>query len=152
MKELDHARQLHGQLDTIYAARLFRATVLNQTKAIQKNAEYRRINDGAYFLMIFGTFERYVTNRADVAVRIRANKLLYHHRRAWETLLKGSRLSATFLNRVRVLLDQRSPHFVKIQGYYTVRNELAHSGLTQIVFSIPTLVSDLKSADKNMKH
>jgi hypothetical protein len=104
MKELRLALELHSQLDSEYAKRLFRATSRNQAKAVSRYTELRRLNDGAYFIIIFGTFERYVTDRARGAIKARGNKPQYRHRRAWETLLDGR---IVFLNRVRLLLDQR---------------------------------------------
>src|SRR5262245_53693367 len=111
MKELDFAHKLHNELDAEYARKLFRATSLSQTKAIQRYTELRRINDGAYFLIIFGTFEKLITDKADAAVRARTGKSPFHLRRAWETLQDGSKLQAHFLNRVRILLDQRLATF-----------------------------------------
>jgi hypothetical protein len=151
MKELSFARELHAQLDSEYARRLFRALTRNHTKAIARYTELRRINDGAYFLIIFSTFERYITDRADLAVKARTGKPNYRHRRAWETLLNGAKLQANFLNRVRVVLDQQSPAFTSIKGYYEVRNELSHRGVTANVFSISNVVMDLESAIKLMR-
>jgi hypothetical protein len=151
MRELDLARQLHSELDIEYGKRLFRATARNHQRAIAKYKEIRRINDGAYFLIIFGTFERYVTDKADVAVKARTSKPLYKTRRAWETLVDGTKLRATFLNRVRVLLDQTSPIFQSIPDYYKVRNDLAHEGATTKIFSIPIVVNELKAAVTSMK-
>jgi hypothetical protein len=149
MKEFDLARELHYELDTEYNKRLFRAVTRSQTKAIKRYTEIRRINDGAYFLIIFGTFERYVTERADTAVKARTNKPLYKSRRAWDTFLQGR---TSFLNRVRVLIDQQGPVFASLANYYSVRNDLAHSGITTKVFSIPAVVADLKNAVKHMKN
>lgn len=151
MKELSFAHELHARLDGEYATKLFRAVARSHTKAIARYTELRRINDGAYFLIIFGSFERYITDRADLAVKARTNKPLYHQRRAWETLLNGSKLQTPFLNRVRVLLDQQQTEFSKIKDYYEVRNDLAHGGVTAKIFSIPTVVMDLKAAIKEMK-
>jgi hypothetical protein len=151
MKELDLARALHDELDTEYNKKLFRAVTRGQSKAIKRYTEKRRINDGAYFLIIFGTFERYVTDRADTAVKARTNRPLYKSRRAWDTLLQGSKLKTTFLNRVRVVIDQQGPVFAGLATYYNVRNDLAHSGVTTKVFSIPAVVTDLKNAVKQMK-
>jgi hypothetical protein len=151
MKEFDLARELHYELDAEYNKKLFRAVTRSQTKAIKRYTEIRRINDGAYFLIIFGTFERYVTQRADTAVKARTNKPLYKSRRAWDTLLQGPKLNASFLNRVRVLIDQQGPVFSSLASYYSVRNDLAHSGVTTKVFSIPAVVADLKNAVKHMK-
>ncbi|TPK32474.1 hypothetical protein FJ492_27510 [Mesorhizobium sp. B2-5-4] len=151
MRELILASQLHAQLDTDYARKLFRSTVRNHQHAIARYTELRRINDGAYFLIIFGTFERYITDRADTAVKARAGKPLFRHRRAWETLLNGTKLQTSFLNRVRVLLDMRSQNFTKIADYYAVRNDLAHEGITAKVFSIPTVVADLQTAINSLR-
>lgn len=98
MKELTLVSQAHAQLDGEYARRLFRAIARNHTQAEARYAELRRINDGAYFLIIFGTFERYIADRADFTVKVRTSKPKYHQRRAWETFLNGPRLQATFLN------------------------------------------------------
>ena len=71
MKELTLVSQAHAQLDGEYARRLFRAIARNHTQAEARYAELRRINDGAYFLIIFGTFERYIADRADFTVKVR---------------------------------------------------------------------------------
>jgi hypothetical protein len=146
MKELDLAKELHNELDSEYAKKLFRAASRNHVKAIAKYNRLRQLNDGAYFLIIFGTFERLITDRADAAVKRRTNKPSYYQRRAWETFMSGAKVQANFLNRVRLLLDQRLPSFNTITSYYTVRNELAHEGLTTKVFNIQTVVADLKNA------
>jgi hypothetical protein len=151
VKELSLARELHAQLDKEYATRLFRAITRGQTRAIARNTELRRINDGAYFLIIFGTFERYVTDRADSVVKTRTSKAIYRHRRAWETLLDGAKLKTTFLNRVRVLIDQQSLTFAKVKDYYEVRNDLAHRGVTSNVFSIPNVIADLELVIRSAK-
>ena len=151
MKELTLARKLHSELDSAYSRRLFRAIGRNQVAAIARITELRRINDGAYFLIIFGTFERYVTDRAEAAITARAGRPHYHQRRAWETLIVNNKVQATFLNRVRVLIDQQSPEFGRVAEYYRVRNDLAHEGATSKIFSIPNVVSDLKSAARVMK-
>jgi hypothetical protein len=151
MKELELARLWHDQLDSEYAKRLFRATSRGQVAAIRRFQELRRINDGAYFLIIFGTFERYVTEKAEVAVKARTKKSDYRHRRAWETLLNQGKLNTSFLNRVRVVLDQQSQDFGRIRRYYDVRNDLAHEGVTQKLFNIPGVVSDLRAAIRQMK-
>ena len=151
MKELDLAQRSHNELDREYARRLYRATVRNHLAAIKRYTDLRRMNDGAYFLVIFGTFERYVTDRAATAVGLRTAKPSYQHRRAWETLWEGSKLKATFLNRVRILLDQKSANFATLKNYYDVRNDLAHTGTTATIFSIPNVVSDLKQVVKSMK-
>jgi hypothetical protein len=48
-------------------------------------------------------------------------------------------------------MDQKLATFAKVQEYYKVRNDLAHQGVTSKVFSIPVLVSDLKTIIKQMK-
>jgi hypothetical protein len=151
MQELTVAGKLHAELDTQYARRLFRAVARNQTAAIDRINELRRINDGAYFLIIFGTFERYITERADTAVKLRLSRPYYYQRRAWETLMKGSKFDTTFLNRVRIVIDQGSPEFNLVDKYYKVRNDLAHEGVTTKIFSIPNVVSELKSTTRVMK-
>jgi len=151
MKELELARELHDQLDSEIARKLFRAISQGHARAIRRYEELRRINDGAYFLIIFATFERYINDRADVAVKARARKAAYHHRRAWETLLNSGKVNASFLNRVRLVLDQRTPDFGKVQSYYSVRNDLSHEGITSKVFSIPAVVADLRAVAKLMK-
>lgn len=151
MKELDLARSLHDELDSEYNRKLFRAVFNNHTKAIARYNEIRRINDAAYFLIVFGTFERYITDKADRVVKARTNKPLFKSRRAWETLLNSGKLNASFLNRVRILVDQQGHVFTRISSYYGVRNDLAHTGATTKVFSIPAVVSDLKAALKQMK-
>jgi hypothetical protein len=50
-----------------------------------------------------------------------------------------------------VLIDQQSPEFGRVAEYYRVRNDLAHEGVTSKIFSIPNVVSDLKSAARVMK-
>jgi hypothetical protein len=151
MKEFDAAESLHNELDSGYAVKLFHATSNNKRKEIAKYTEMRRTTDAAYFLLIFGTFERYLTGKADAAVQLRVKKAQYRSRRAWDTLLKGSKFNTAFLNRARVVLDQQGPDFQNIQRYYGVRNDLAHEGATTKLFSIASVVADLKSALKQAK-
>jgi len=151
MKELDLARRLHDELDNEYAKKLFNALAKGHTRAIKTFEELRRINDGAYFLIVFATFERQVNDRAIVAVRKRALRPHYRLRRAWETLLDGNKLKTSFMNKVRLILDKTSADFVKVQDYYKVRNDLAHTGVTNKIFNIPGVVSDLKAATRQMK-
>src|SRR5262245_2345151 len=151
MKELELAEELHRELDGDYARRMFRAIKLGHRKAEASYAERRRINDAAYVLVVFGTFERAVTERAEIAVKMRAKRPAFQARRAWETLLNGNELTANFLNRVRVVLDQQSQEFAKVQQYYKVRNDLAHEGITTKKFSITAVVSDLQLALRCMK-
>lgn len=116
-------------------------------KAVAKFTELRRINDRAYFLIIFAAFERIVTDLAEAAVRLRTSKPAYHQRRAWDAISSRPH----FKDKVRLVLDQRTPQFTAITNYYEVRNQLAHKGATSITFSIPNVVADLKAARKCMK-
>lgn len=151
MKELDLAERAHAELDAEYARKEFRASSRGQINAEQRYQELRRINDSAYFLVIFGTFERYITQRAETAALARTGKQLYRHRRAWDTLIVDGEISTSFLNRVRVILDANSAEFGKIKGYYKVRNDLAHEGITARTFSVPSVVTDLRQAWRKMK-
>jgi hypothetical protein len=115
-------------------------------KATARYTELRRINDGAYFLIIFATFEKMITGLADKAVQSRRAKPKYSQRRAWETIN-----APAFRNRIKLVLDQNSGHYAKLISYYDVRNDLAHEGATLKTFSIPTVVADLKSARRSAK-
>lgn len=147
MKQLEMAQQLHQELDSQYAARLFKASANGWAKAVTRFTELRRINDGAYFLIIFAAFERVITDFAETAIRVRSSRPAYHQRRAWDTISNRPH----FKDKVRLVLDQRTAQFATITNYYEVRNQLAHKGVTTITFSIPNVVADLKAARKSMK-
>lgn len=152
MKQLDLAQKLHSDVDGDYGSKVFRALARNQSKAVSRHLEARRINDSAYFLIIFSCFESYVTTCADAAVRRRANRPNFKHRRAWDTFgFKRQKLNTHFLSKVKLILDHQSPEFAKIKTYYDVRNDLAHEGTTNVPFSIPIVVSDIKAAIRKMK-
>lgn len=147
MKQLDTALSLHQEIDNQYAAQLRKASVRGQLKAVAKYRHLRQINDGAYFVIIFATFEKEVTHLAKAAVQSRSAKAAYRNRRAWETIPGKPQ----FKDRVRLVLDQKNPAFNKIETYYDVRNDLAHKGATARPFSIPNVVADLKAARKAMR-
>lgn len=120
-------------------------------KKIQKIRAQRARNDYAYFLMLFANFEAYLTGRAAILIAIRKQSAKWSGRRGWDVISNDTK-NINFKNRLSYCLDRTRPEWNKISGYYEIRNDLAHTGVTATAFTIPVVASDLKHIGSLLKN
>lgn len=91
----------------------------------------RRLNDLAYFLMLFAQFEQFINQQAKALVKQKKGQK--GHERAWDIIdTKGFEDRYPFGHKVALLLGSDSHLTQEINDYYRVRCEIAHGGLPGI--------------------
>lgn len=91
----------------------------------------KRVNDQAFFLLLFARFEDVVNLLADTLIRAGKRSDDPGLRRLWRTLDDRNRnaiINMPFLDRLGLLLDKGDADFAEIKELYRQRNLIAHGG------------------------
>jgi len=89
----------------------------------------RRINDQAYFMVLFACFEGRVTDLCERLVKSRRSAPSWRHRRLWDTI-DVSKLQ--FMRRAALLIEKRSSSYGRINDLYKVRCLIAHGSPAKV--------------------
>jgi len=119
--------------------------------SIDKLTQQRFINDCAYFLMLFANFEAFLTTKAVSLITHKQAGAAWSSRRGWDVLKAADADRINFRHRLSYCLDKTTPSWSLISGYYKIRNDLAHTGVTATAFAIPVVASDLKQVGASLK-
>lgn len=103
---------------------------------------YRDSLERGLFVVLFGQFERHVTQTFETARDKRAESADWRSRRGWDVPALSDR-RVTFETKLALVLDRRSPAYRRVMRAYALRNHLAHGGMTEPVGSIEEFVEDL---------
>ncbi|NEU95973.1 hypothetical protein [Bradyrhizobium uaiense] len=119
----------------------------NDDEPLFDNAsEMRKRNDQAYFLYLFTRFEAAVN---EAVVIVRGNRTLpsipWPERRMWETMNNREIKNVAFLTRVEILMDKSSSDYATVKSYYDGRNKVAHGGVWDEQFVIPSIASTMET-------
>lgn len=94
------------------------------------------------FVVLFGQFERHVTEVFETARGKRASSADWRSRRGWDLPALADRRVA-FETKLALVLDRQSSAYRRVMRAYALRNHFAHGGMTEPVGSIEELVEDL---------
>lgn len=114
---------------------------IEQTK-IEKR---QRINDQAYFVLLWGQFEAEINECCRKAIAKRSHNPDWAKRRAWDLYNpEDRRLSGlSFDERTSLILDKQSEEWRIAMSYYNLRNFVAHGGSHERRIDIAAVVNDL---------
>ena len=109
----------------------------------------RRINDQAYFVILFAQLEEKIDASSESLVTKRAQGAGWSSRRPWDTF-DPTRMS--FKGRVSLLVDKRSTEYAKIMKYYIIRCDLAHGIVyANMPIVIVTVAADFQALAAKLK-
>lgn len=112
-------------------------------------ANDRRINDQAYFVILFAQLEEKIKASSTSLVAKRIQKANWSSRRAWDTF-DVERMS--FKGRVSLLVDKHQTEYAKIMKYYKIRCDLAHGVLyAKMPIVIVTVAADFQALAAKLK-
>lgn len=106
-------------------------------------ATLRRINDCAYFVLLFAQFEDEVNRLCERLVRERQEAGGWDERRAWHIIDAGRIQSLPFLSRIALLTEKGGTRFNRVRELYAIRNEIMHSGTTDRQLEIERFAGEL---------
>lgn len=106
-------------------------------------ADHRRINDCAYFVLLFAQFEDELNRLCESLVRSRQTAGGWDERRAWHIIDAGRIQSLPFLNRVALLTEKGGDAFNRVRDLYAIRNEIMHTGTTDRQLEIERFAGEL---------
>jgi hypothetical protein len=134
-------QELHGCYEEIDAYLDLQWKKQSANRDEQAKIERRqRINDQAYFVLIWGQLEAEI----DEVCR-RAIEKHWSKRRAWDLYNPSDkRLSGlSFEERTSLILDKKSEHWKTVMTYYHLRNFVAHGGSREARIDLANVVTDL---------
>lgn len=106
----------------------------------------RILNDRGHFLLMFATFEALLTTKARAVIQRRQAAAAWSGRRGWDVLNPANITRMPFVNRLSYCLPRNSPSWQHVFDYYSIRNELAHTGATAQPFAINLVAGHLAAA------
>jgi len=112
------------------------------TQALDRLDEKRDVFERGVFLMLFGQFEKLVTEYFEQARDARATNPDWTTRRGWDIPTYRDR-RVPFETKLTLVLNEREPFHRKVLQAYSLRNHCAHGGSSQPIGSIDQFVNDL---------
>jgi hypothetical protein len=138
-------------IDTVYALRELKAAKAGHVKKEAGIKEVRKLNDQAYFMILFAQMEDIISKKAERLVRIKKNSLKnWGSRRSWDIINKDI-VQVHFKSRLGLLLDIKGKEFLTISKYYKIRNDIAHKGTTTQSIFMPVVSADIEAITKMLK-
>jgi hypothetical protein len=142
MRQVPQIKAAYDWMVTAYEAEVSKAMATGNTQAVDRLDETRDALERGVFVMLFGQFEKAVTEYFEQARDARANNPDWTSRRGWDVPAYKDR-RVPFETKLALVLDQRGPSKMKVLQAYNVRNHCAHGGSSQPVGSIDQFVNDL---------
>ena len=104
----------------------------------------QRINDQAYFVLVWGQLETEVNDACRKAIRRGQAHQDWKHRRAWSLYNPDDRrLSGlSFEERLALVLEKGSEYWKSTVNYYALRNQIAHGTLRSHRIEVTSVVQD----------
>jgi hypothetical protein len=137
--------ELHGCYEDIDAYLDLQWKKLSANRDEQAKIERRqRINDQAYFVLLWGQFETEIDEVCRSAINKRSNNPDWSKRRAWDLYNPNDkRLSGlNFEDRTSLILDKKSAEWKIAMKYYHLRNFVAHGGSHEARIDLANVVTD----------
>lgn len=142
MQKLPQIKAAYDWMIKEYDEQVKQATAAGSQAPIVRLESYRDSLERGVFVMLFGQFEREVTERFRSERESRKNNRDWRIRRGWDVPALGAK-TVPFLTKLALLMDKEGRNFSKISAAYERRNHCAHGGTTDPVGSIDQFVEDL---------
>jgi len=143
MTVFEHLAKAYYEFDQRLASLEFEAISRGWNRKEQEYAQFRALNDQAYFLYFFTRLEDHITNQADLVIDRGMGLRSWKRRAPWRELqcLQTNRRLG-LMTRVALLTDPGGRDYSIVKAYYGDRNTIAHGGTASI--SMPTVISEMR--------
>lgn len=134
----------YAAADAAFAAAEQVAFQNNDDVAFDQAGLARQRNDQAYFLYLFSRFEAEVNASLEALLaRQLAPTSMWSERRIWQAWARVPLREIAFLSKVEVLTDKGRQDYAIIKEYYDGRNTIAHGGVWQAQFFVPSVAQTM---------
>jgi len=146
--ELDSILGTYARIDGHLADRLLGLAATDPAAA---DASWdRSVNDHAYFVLVVAQFERFVTDRAEAAVRARGSSADEQVRRL-AALLQDRVRALSFAERLSIVVDRGSHLYRDVREAYETRNRIAHGTLLDTAIDVTATADMLRTVADSLQ-
>lgn len=145
MKDLAAITAVYSEFATTLDTQAAQAREAKNAVLVDRITHKRRINDSAYFILIWGQLEAEINRVAELAVRNRRSSIRWEDRRAWDAY-DPENMRAKFEDRAALVLDRlnvASDAYRRTIRYYGWRNGIAHGATLATGIDVPAIIGDL---------
>jgi hypothetical protein len=136
--------QQYQLADAAFAAGEQDALDKDDEAAFDQAGDARMRNDQAYFLYLFTRLEAAVNEATEALLAARlAASAVWAERRIWQAWSREGVRKVAFLSKVEVLTDKGQQHYAEIKEYYDGRNDIAHGGVWEAQFFVPSVAQSM---------
>lgn len=144
MKQVPQIKAAYDWMILAYQAGVAAAVAAGNAPAVDQLGEKRDVLERGVFVILFGQFEKSVTEYFEQARDARATNPDWTARRGWDVPAYAIQ-RVPFETMLSLVIDKRNPSYGRILQAYARRNHCAHGGTNEPVGSIDLFVNDLYS-------
>ncbi len=104
--------------------------------------EEQRLNDQAYFILVWGQLETEIDGACKHAIDAGQSLDEWKARRAWDLIDSNNLSRLGFRERLKLVLDKNGKEYGEILKWHKLRNQIAHGQISSEGINVPQIIKD----------